>query len=190
MNTTTISTDRPNLEATGIPTPARPLRDTPHQIQRLRDYLGEDYTGTALPGECAADQAIRVLREQRDLVRLAAALAASMGIDGHPAHVDGSTRPPGGLQPYQRRAEVITAMQVEPGLSNLGQILTLLPENRYKVGANRTEIAITDLLTGEVHLAWSTDWLVRSPDRDWMVIENEAFYELYEPVMPVEADDS
>ena len=172
---------------TPSPTATRLLRDTPHQIQRLRDYLDAEYAGTALPGETAADWAIRVLREQRDLVSLAAALARAMGIDGPPTSVEGSDGRPGRLQPYQRRREVITALQIQPGLANYAEVIGLLPIDRYRVSATRDEIKVTDALTGEVHLLWANDWLVHSGDGGWRVLEDAAFDEKYEPVMPSES---
>jgi hypothetical protein len=168
----------------------RPSAAPPRQVQRLLQFIESTHPGTRLPGECAADWAIRLLTDNLAVVRLAEALTRAMGIDRHPDRVDGSTRPSGRVEPYQRRRQVVTAIQVEPDLANLGGILTLLPEVRYRIAANRTEVTVSDLLTGEVHLAWATDWLVRSPDGGWTVVENEAFYELYEPVIPDETGDS
>ena len=168
--------------------PPLPLAGPPHQIRRIQMFLDDKFPASALPDECPGDTAIRLLSGDRDVARLAAALARAMGMDGHPNRLDGSTRPPGRVQPYQRKRQLISAVQVEPGLCNLGRILMLLPETRYKIAATRAEITFTDLLTGEVHLAWKTDWLVRSPDGNWAVMENNDFYDLYEPLMPVDSD--
>jgi len=77
---------------------------------------------------------------------------------------------------------VVSAIQVEPGLANYGLILALLPDDRYRVNATRAEITLADLPTGETTLAWVGDWLARSPDGNWTVLENAGFSQLYEPL--------
>lgn len=150
----------------------------PMQVGRAGSYVAEHLPGEALPGEAPVDTLIRVLEASRSEREVQHAwyrshVPAALDRAGDPALAGA----------YTHRPHLVVAVRLEHGLSNLGAIGALLPDDQFNFVADRYGMRISDLTGQHRDMRLDTqEWLVRLWDGSWAVYTDERFRALYTPL--------